>query len=365
MQIDFLAGPILHQVQRPISRAEWGEGWSSSFTLGKNGILINLRGLNQVTFNPQKTQATIGGGAIISDVVKAAYANDAHVLTGNCNCVGALGAGLGGGYGNLMGLYGFGVDNILSMNVVLPNGNAQTVTPNQADLFWAFRGAGPNFGIVTSATLKSYPVPKAQNTAWLGGLFFTDDKIEALVSAIDKLTLGPKMNVFMYYVTSGPPNFTPTVLATLFYFGTEAEGREAFASVLAVGPFSDTTAETPYDQWNTGGDIFCVKGQRKPSYGAGFQRMVPSTWRAIWNQYTEFVQNPGTGSSGVILEAYSLAKAQSIPKSSSAFVNRDIKFNAVAIAWYTDESLDAKAEAFGSSVRDLWRSTSQLPENRT
>ena len=119
-----------------------------------------MRGLNQVTFNPQKTQATIGGGAISSDVIDTAYANDAQIVTGNCNCVGALGAGLGGGYGNLIGLYGFSVDNILSMDVVLPNGKTQTVTPKQADLFWAFRGAGPNFGIVTSAVYKSYPVPK-------------------------------------------------------------------------------------------------------------------------------------------------------------------------------------------------------------
>ena len=201
--------------------------------------------------------------------------------------------------------------------------------------------------------------------AWLGGLFFTEDKIEALVSAIDKLSLDPKMNIFMYYVTSDPPTFTPTVLATPFYFGTEAEGRKAFASILAVGPFNDTTAEKPYNQWNTGGDGFCIKGQREPSYGAGFLRMVPSTWRTIWNEYIKFLENPGTGSSIVLLEAYSLTKAQSISKSSSSFANRDVKFNAVAIAWYTDESLDPKAEAFGSKVRDLWRSTSQLSANRT
>ena len=349
----------------PFLAQNGANGWSSSFTLGKNGVIIDLRALNQVTFNPQKTQATIGGGAIISEVIDAAYANDVHVLTGNCNCVGALGAALGGGYGYLMGLYGFGVDNILSMNAVLPNGEALTITPKEADLFWAFRGAGPNFGIVTSAVLKSYPILKAQNTAWLGGLFFTEDKIEALVEAIDKLTIGPKMNIFMYYITSGPPTFTPIVLATPFYFGTEAEGRKAFASIFAVGPFNDTTAETPYNQWSDGGDVFCLRGQRKPSYGAGFLRMVPSTWRAIWNEYLKFLENPGTGSSIILLEAYSLAKAQTFSQSSSAFANRDIKFNAVAIAWYTDESLDPKAEAFGSKVRDLWRSTAQLPENRT
>lgn len=84
------------------------------FGLKQNGIIINLRGIKNVTFNVQKTEATVQGVALISDVITAAYANNAQVLTGNCNCVGTLGAALDGDYGNLMGLYGFAVNNILS-----------------------------------------------------------------------------------------------------------------------------------------------------------------------------------------------------------------------------------------------------------
>lgn len=88
-----------------------GHGWATTFKLGQDGLLINLGWLNAVTFNVERTQVTVQGGALISDVIAAAYANNAQVQTGNCNCVGTLGAILGGGYGNLMGLYGFGVDN--------------------------------------------------------------------------------------------------------------------------------------------------------------------------------------------------------------------------------------------------------------
>ena len=62
-------------------------------------MLINMAGLNAITFNQDKTQATIGGGAIIGDVIPAANAAGALVITGNCNCVGAVSAMLGGGYG--------------------------------------------------------------------------------------------------------------------------------------------------------------------------------------------------------------------------------------------------------------------------
>lgn len=343
-----------------------GHGWIDSFNLGHNGILINLRGLNTITFNHQRTQARVQGGALISEVIAQAYANDARILTGNCNCVGTMGAALGGGYGNLMGLYGFSVDNILSMDVVLANGRAVTVTANQStDLWWALRVAGPNFGIVTGAVMKAYPMPKARNVAWLGGLYFTEDKIEAVVQAIQDLVLKAPMNVFLYYATSGPPSFSPTVLVTPFYFGSETEGRAAFRSLLEIGPYNDTTAEVPYTKWNAAADPLCIKGGRKPSYGAGFGQMVPSTWRHIWNAYVESLEIPGMGNSFILTECYSLAYAQSVPKSSSSFGNRDVRFNGAAIPVYTDAALDAQAEAFGSKVRDLWRATDGYDRNRT
>lgn len=324
-----------------------------------------MRGLNSVVFNNESTEVTFQGGALIKEVIDAAYANNAQVLTGNCNCVGALGAGLGGGYGNLLGLHGFSVDNILSMNVVIADGSLITVTADDEDLFWALRGAGPNFGIVTSVVMRSSPVPQAKSTAWIGGLYFTGDKVEALAEAIQNLYLDPKMSILQYYVTTGAPSYTPIILIAPFYYGSEAEGKAAFASIYAVEPFNDTTAETSYPNWNDGGDGFCIKGERKPSYGAGFMEMVPTTWRAIWNEWVAFLENPGAGYSTIGLEAYSLKLAQSVPASTSSFANRDIRFNGIAIPWYSNSSLDSAAETFGSNVRNLWRSTSMLPQNRT
>lgn len=303
---------------------------------------------------------------MISDVIAAAYGNDTQVPTGNCNCVGTLGAILGGGYGHLMGLYGFGVDNILSLNLVTPSGTAVTVTPADTDLWWALQGAGPNFGIVISVTMKAYPTPANQSFAWLGIMTFTEDKIESLVQAINDLILEPKMNIFMYYTTLGAPDYTPVVAALPFYYGSETAGKAAFASIYAVGPSSDGTAVTPYNEWNADGDSFCIKGGRKPSYGAGFANMVPATWRAIWNAYTAFLANPGTGNSTILVEAYSLFTARSRPDSSSSFPFRStVNYNAVAIPFYADSSLDPVAEAFGSKVRDLWRSTDNLASNST
>ncbi|KAI4263968.1 MAG: hypothetical protein L6R42_000911 [Xanthoria sp. 1 TBL-2021] len=337
-----------------------GSGWSSSLNLGPNGVIINMRALNQVSFNSARDQATIGGGTLISEAIDAAYDNNAQLTTGNCDCVGVLGAVLGGGYGNLMGLNGFGVDTVLSLNYVSPYGKLTTVTPKDKELWWALRGAGPNFGVVTSAVVKSNPVPQANNTAWLGQLIYSGDQLERVVSAISNLTLEPEMNVFLYFAIS---ESKPVVLITPFYYGEEATARRKFASLLDIGPLMDTTAIVPQNHWNDGAARFCIRGGRKPAYAAGMLHMLPAVWRAVWIEFVKFTSNPGTDQSIVLMEAYSLGKGRSVPDSASAFPFRQVTFNAVAIPWYYNASLDPVAEAYGNRVRDIWWTNDNMTAN--
>ncbi|KAK2855605.1 hypothetical protein FQN49_005029 [Arthroderma sp. PD_2] len=337
-------------------------GFTTTLNLHEDGILINLRQLNLVTFNDDKTEVNVGGGALISEVIEAASSNDTLVATGNCNCVGAIGAILGGGYGNLMGMYSFGVDNILSLNVVSGDGILQTVTAGD-DLFWALRGAGPNYGIVTSATMRSYPVEPSGQFAWLGALTFTGDKIEAIAKAINDLTLEPEMNILVYFLDARAPEKKPTIVVTPYYYGTEDEGRAAFASIIDIGPASDTTAETHYTHWNDGSEGACIKGDRKPSYCVGLDQIVPETWKQAWDEYVSWVSSNDdkARNSTVIMEAYSMEKGQSFPVNSSALPWRGrIKFNALVFPWYEDKSLDSAAESYGTHTRSLFLSTSGL-----
>ncbi|DAA78316.1 TPA_exp: FAD binding domain protein [Trichophyton benhamiae CBS 112371] len=337
-------------------------GFTTTMDVPPDGILINLRQLNSVTFNDERTEVTLGGGVLISEIIEAAASNSTLVLTGNCNCVGAIGAILGGGYGNLMGIYGYGVDNILSLNVVSGDGVLQTVTDGD-DLFWAVRGAGPNFGVVTSVIMKAYPVQPASLYAWLGILTFTGDKIEAVAKAISELELKPEMNLLMYFLDARAPSKTPTIVVTPFYHGSEAEGRAAFSSLLNLGPTLDTTASTHYTHWNDGSQSACIKGGRKPSYCSGLAKIDPGTWKQVWDEYVTWVSsNDGKSrNSTVILEAYSMDKVQSFPVNSSSVPWRGrIKFNALVVPWYNDEELDLAAESYGRFTRSLILSTSGL-----
>ena len=99
-----------------------GNGWSTTFTINRTGIAIDLARLNQVSFNKTRNQAVIQGGVNVSTIVSAAYQNDVRISASSCNCVGFLGAVLGGGLSRTMGLYGAGVDQLISATVVTANG---------------------------------------------------------------------------------------------------------------------------------------------------------------------------------------------------------------------------------------------------
>jgi FAD/FMN-containing dehydrogenase len=107
-------------------------------------------------------------------------ANAKKTVTGTCECVSYLGPALGGGHGWLQGHHGLIADQFVSMDVVLANGSLKTIDAN-SDLWWAMKGAGHNFGIVTSVTIKTFDIEQPE---WaIETLTFSGDKVEAVYQA--------------------------------------------------------------------------------------------------------------------------------------------------------------------------------------
>lgn len=107
------------------------------------------------------------------------------LATGSNGCVGLLGPALGGGLGRYQGQYGLISDNFASLNVVLANGTATTVSAkSNSDLFWAMKGAGHNFAIVTSAYIKIYP--RKASTWHYHNYVWSQDKLEKVFKALNK-----------------------------------------------------------------------------------------------------------------------------------------------------------------------------------
>jgi FAD/FMN-containing dehydrogenase len=143
----------------PISVRGGGHDWAGR-SLCDSGITIDLRSLRGVSVNIENQTVTVEGGATIGDVL-GALPDDMVVVTGTAKQVGMAGLTLGGGYGPLNGLFGLALDNLISAEVVLADGSLVTASESgDTDLFWAIRGGGGNFGVLTSFTLRMHRVPQ-------------------------------------------------------------------------------------------------------------------------------------------------------------------------------------------------------------
>jgi FAD/FMN-containing dehydrogenase len=140
----------------PLSVLAGGHDWAGS-AIRDGGLLVDLSTMRQVTVDG--AEARVAGGATVSDVLDAARPHGYAAAVGTVSSVGFAGLTLGGGYGTLIGVVGLGIDNLLSAKVVLADGRVVTADPqHEPDLFWALRGGGGNFGIVTELRTRLHPL---------------------------------------------------------------------------------------------------------------------------------------------------------------------------------------------------------------
>jgi FAD binding domain len=127
--------------------------------LRHNGIVIDLSRMRQVEVDPAQQTAVIGGGATSKDVAVATVPHGLIAVTANAGAVGMGGSTLGGGYSPMSPQFGLICDNLLEATVVLADGSLILANSSEnPDLFWALRGGGGNFGVVTSMRFRLHPV---------------------------------------------------------------------------------------------------------------------------------------------------------------------------------------------------------------
>jgi FAD/FMN-containing dehydrogenase len=123
------------------------------------GVMIDLARMRGVSVRPGERTALVQGGATWGDFDRASQLHGLAVTGGMISTTGVAGLTLGGGLGWLMGAYGLTVDSLLAAEVVTADGRSlETSDEEHADLFWALRGGGGNFGVVTSFTFRLHPV---------------------------------------------------------------------------------------------------------------------------------------------------------------------------------------------------------------
>ncbi|GAB2569038.1 6-hydroxy-D-nicotine oxidase [Paractinoplanes abujensis] len=143
----------------PLSVRAGGHDWAGR-ALRKGGIVLDLTPMRAVTIDGATKTASVQGGAIADDLIGAATPYGMVAATGVVGGVGLAGLTLAGGYGALIGRCGLAADNLLGAEVVLADGTTVVAGPEgDADLWWALRGGGGNFGVVTALRFRLHEVP--------------------------------------------------------------------------------------------------------------------------------------------------------------------------------------------------------------
>ncbi|MBF6473402.1 FAD-binding oxidoreductase [Nocardia abscessus] len=177
----------------------------SGTAVGEGGLMINLSALKGVAVNPETERARVGGGATMADLDAATQAHGLAVTGGVISDTGVGGLTLGGGMGWLTRMAGLAIDNLVSAQVVLADGQVVRASETEyAELFWALRGGGGNFGVVTEFEYRLHHVGPEVNL----GLFFWDmpDGTDALRLIREFIpTLPRRSGALIALAMSAPP----------------------------------------------------------------------------------------------------------------------------------------------------------------
>jgi FAD/FMN-containing dehydrogenase len=257
-------------------------GLSSS----RGGVLIDLGPMRGVVVDPERRLAHVQGGALWGDVDRETQRFGLATPGGVVSDTGVAGLTLGGGYGWLRRKYGLSSDNVVAAQVVLADGRVVTASEDQnADLYWALRGGGGNFGIVTAFMFRLHPVGP---DVGFSATFYPLEELAAILRGYRAATARFPDDVTATVVTMTFPanpelpeaihDRPVAIVGGVHAGGDPAEGLDVMAPLRELGtPLFDMSGPTPFVGVQTGFDALFPRQQ------------IHSYWKS---QYVEELSDP-------------------------------------------------------------------------
>jgi FAD/FMN-containing dehydrogenase len=322
-----------------------GGGHSApGFGTTEGGVVIDLAQMRDVHVDPVARTARAGGGATWGDFNYATHAYGLATTGGIVSTTGIGGLTLGGGIGYLARAHGLSVDNLRSAEVVTADGQVLTASADEnADMFWALRGGGGNFGVVTNFEFGLHAVDDIY-----AGIFFYE-----LEHAADVLrffrefipTADESYGAFPAFQIAPPLPFVPpervgdTFCAAIVHWsGPLSEGERAMAPFRAIAPVvAEMVGPMPYPALNSAFDALFPKGIR--SYWKG-SFVTELTDQAIEEHVRHGAQVPEVSAT---MHLYPINGAcHNVGADDTAFSYRHATFAPVIVAAWQDRAVDAE-----------------------
>ena len=335
LDVDDVIAAVTFAADADLPIAVRGGGHSvAGHCIGDGGLVVDLRLMRSVTVDPDGRMATCGGGALWEDLDPPCQRHGLATPGGTFGDTGVGGLTLGGGIGHLIGLHGLTLDNLLAATVVTASGEVLRASDDENDdLFWALRGGGGNFGVVTDFTFRIHPVGQL-----LGGLLVypLDDAPAAVAKWRELMAEAPDQLACFALIARSELTGAEGAIISVAYFGDLDEGREAVAPLLDhPAPVTDTVRPMYYPELQ---EIFGRMPFGLRNYWSGrFLRELPD--ELIERSVEEL--RPQDVVATILFEPLYGAAAR-VPLEATAFGGREAAYNATFISSWFDPAEDER-----------------------
>lgn len=298
----------------------------------EGGLMIDLARMKGIHVDPARRTVRVQGGVTVGELDRATAVHGLATPSGIVSSTGVAGLTLGGGLAWLMGRYGMAIDNLRSADVVLASGEVTTASPDaDADLFWAIRGGGGNFGVVTSFEFRAHPVSTVLKGAVVHPL---DAAPEVLAFYRDFTTRVPDELGAQAALLPAPDGSGDKLCGiALCHCGADADRAEAdVATARAFGsPVADTVERIPYTQVNRGADDLFPAGLLGYWKSAFFSELSDAAIAVLVDAY----ERAPTDLCALVIEGFQGAPTRVDP-TATAYPHRQAGHNLLLISQWTN-----------------------------
>jgi FAD/FMN-containing dehydrogenase len=318
--------------------------------IGDGSLVVDLRLMRQVVVDPESRTATCGGGSLWEDLDTPSQRQGLATPGGTFGDTGIAGLTLGGGIGHLTPSYGLTLDNLLRATVVVADGSVLSASENEnAELFWALRGGGGNFGVVVDFTFRLHPVGLL-----LGGSldYLLEDATVVLPVWRDVMANAPDSLASFAQIYRDAVTGEGLVNASVAWVGDLEAGREAIRELTeGLSPVKNTVRPMYYSELQ---DLYGRMPFGLRNYWSGrFLAELPDELLALTNE--QFLESEIAG--GVLFEPLHGAPTR-VASDATAFAGREAHWNATFINVWTEPDEDERqietARAYSSAL-EPWK----------
>ena len=309
-----------------------------------DGVMVDLSPMKDVGVNAARREIVAGPGTLWREFDVAAEKYGMATTGGQVSHTGIAGLTLGGGLGYLMGKHGAVCDNLLSVEMVTAQGEVITASEEtNAELFWAMRGAGGNFGVVTAFRYRLHPLPGVL----AGLLLHPRERTGELIAFYREYLKGTPDELDTTLGFLNAPDGSPLVGVVVVWAGDIAEGEEVLRPLRQFGPpVADMIQPMPYTAVQSMLDAAVPTGNRY-YWKSNFGDTLSDELGDVLKRGADAMASPLS----LILLFEIKGAIRRVPKESMAFDHREPHFEMSIIANWTDPAADSANIGW---ARDLW-----------